>query len=293
LIRLVTGPLGTGKSYYMVKTGVEALEMGKMLVTNFDMQPDWAERVARRRRIRPNGPRARAYRDSLERRYLRVESLEELMQLRLRREKPFVKEKKGKVLKGPDGEPVLKEGQCVVLLDEAHRWMNARSWSKEGREAILEYFALARKRGMVVYLGSQRAENLDVQVRELFEDHIQLENLKYSARLMGLRVIPFNWFLAAWSNHGWPNRYVKEERYLLKWYRHLYDTMDTGSFSEVADRGDGGQLLLPHREDDRREASGPPGCRGRAPPSPDGPHDRDGRPGLGQAQQPPCPSLAR
>jgi len=261
MIRLVTGPLGTGKSLYMVKTGIEELEMGNLLVTNFDLVDDWAERVARRRRLRPNGPKARAYAEKLRDRHRRIESLPELMEVRVRKEPPYVKtDRRGEPVLGPDGEPILKEGVCTVLLDEAHRWMNARNWSKEGREEVLEFFALARKRGFKVYLGSQRKENLDVQVRELYEDHIQLENLKYSARFLGIRVIPFNFFLAAWSNHGWPNRYVKEQRYLLGWHRHLYDTMDVGSFSEVADSR-GGSIWLPRGADSTTDDDAPVGAR--------------------------------
>src|ERR1044072_5181264 len=101
--------------------------------------------------------------ERFEGRYKRVHSLEELMKVRVRPEPPFaVPNRRGKM--------VVKEGCCVVILDEAHRWMNARSWSQQGREDILEWFALARKRGFEVYLIAQRAENLDVQVRELFED---------------------------------------------------------------------------------------------------------------------------
>ncbi len=241
MIRLVTGPLGTGKSYYGTRKAAQAIREGKMVATNFDLVPDWIDQVVRHGRLRKNSRKVNARADRFSRRYIRIETMQELMQLRVRPEPPWAKEIE-------PGKWQLREGVLVVILDEAHRWMNARSWSREGREELLEFFALARKMGMEVYLIAQRAENLDVQVRELFEDHIKLTNLRRSARLMGIPVIPFNYFIAGWRNHAYPDEVVKTERYRLGWEKRLYDTMDTVSFTEGS-KGGGG-LYLPRDESD-------------------------------------------
>ncbi len=57
MIRLVTGPLGTGKSYYGVRKAVEGLERGKIVITNFAMEDDWVARsfgAASSARTRPS-----------------------------------------------------------------------------------------------------------------------------------------------------------------------------------------------------------------------------------------------
>jgi Zonular occludens toxin (Zot) len=238
LIRLVTGPLGTGKSYYAVKVGARALREGKLLVTNFDLVPDFAERVVRRGHLFKHTKKLDDRVERFARRVHRVDTMAELMEVRVRLEEPWAREIR-------PGEWVIKEGSMIVLLDESHRWMNARSWSKEGREELLEFFALARKMGMVIYLLAQRAENLDVQVRELFEDHIRLNNLKKSARMFGIPVIPFNYFIAGWRNHAYPDEVIKTERYRLGWERDLYDTMDTKSFFSEGSIASRGSLYLP------------------------------------------------
>jgi hypothetical protein len=249
IIRLVTGPLGTGKSYYAVRKAVEQLLFGKMIITNFSLREDWVQRAVTHGKIRKRSKRLREKVDRFERRYLRVHSLEELMRVRVRPEEPFAR-------KLPNGEWQVKEGACVVFLDEAHRWMNARGWSQKGREEILEWFALARKRGFTVYLLSQRRENLDVQVRELFEDHIELINMKRSVRVLGIPVVPFNLFLAIWRNHGYPKEIQKRELYRLKWVKDLYDTMDTSSFGETG-VVPGGVIQLPlDRPPDGRTGEG-------------------------------------
>ncbi|HET8862319.1 MAG TPA: zonular occludens toxin domain-containing protein [Solirubrobacterales bacterium] len=264
MIRLVTGPLGTGKSYYGVRKAVEAIETGRMVVTNFAMEPDWIERVVMHHRIL--GQHRSGLRDRVERfegRYKRVHTLDELMQVRVRPVAPFATANR-------TGKMVVKEGSCVVLLDEAHRWMNARSWSQKGREGILEWFALARKRGFEVYLIAQRAENLDVQVRELFEDRIGLANLRRSARLLGLPVIPFNFFIASWRNHAGGDEVVKWERYRLRWIKSLYDTMDTASFGEGDTFSEGQHLWLPLGSETEPDTDGLPdggGARSAMPPA--------------------------
>ena len=237
MIRLVTGPLGTGKSYYGVRKAAQAIHEGKLCATNFDLVSDFVDQVVRKGRLFKNTRKLDERAERFSKRYLRIDTMQELMELRVKPEPPFAKEIS-------PGKWVLKEGVLVVVLDESHRWMNARSWSREGREELLEFFALARKLGMEVYLIAQRAENLDVQVRELFEDHIRLTNLRRSARILGIPVIPFNFFIAGWWNHAYPDEVVKTERYRLGWEKRLYDTMDTVSFTE-GDRAEGSRLWLP------------------------------------------------
>jgi hypothetical protein len=267
VIRLVTGPLGTGKSYYGVRKAVEGLREGKLVATNFDLVPDWIDQVVRHGRLRK---RTRRLDDRVERfskRYIRISTMQELRELRIRPEPPWAQELE-------PGKWVLKEGSLVVLLDESHRWMNARSWSREGREELLEFFALARKLGMVIYLIAQRAENLDVQVRELFEDHIRLNNLRRSARVLGIPVIPFNFFVAGWRNHAYPDEVVKTERYRLGWEKRLYDTMDTVSFTE-GHRVPESALWLP-RPDGVDESPGSDAAQAALAASPPAPADRPG-----------------
>lgn len=265
MIRLVTGPLGTGKSYYGVRKAVQAIVNGKLVATNFDMQPDWVERAVRHGHLFKNSVKMDERVERFQKRYVRITTMQELRELRVRPEEPWAHELR-------PGQWVLKEGSLVVILDESHRWMNARSWSREGREELLEFFALARKLGMEIYLIAQRAENLDVQVRELFEDHIHLVNLRRSARMLGIRVIPFNFFIAGWRNHAYPDEVIKTERYRLGWEKDLYDTMDTVSFSE-GQKSESSALYLPRPDVEQPDewpesgaaapAAAPPG-----PPSP-------------------------
>ena len=258
MIRLVTGPLGTGKSYYGVRKAAQAIREGKMVATNFDLVDDWIDQVVRHGRLRKRSRKLDERSERFSKRYIRIETMHELMELRVRPEEPWAREIE-------PGKWQVKEGVLVVLLDEAHRWMNARSWSREGREELLEFFALARKLGMEVYLIAQRAENLDVQVRELFEDHIHLNNLRRSARALGIPVIPFNFFIAGWRNHAYPDEVIKTERYRLGWEKRLYDTMDTVSFVEGSKAGGG--LYLP-RDGGDDEPAGDEAADGAAAPSP-------------------------
>ncbi len=209
---VVTGPLGAGKSYYGVRKAVESLERGKMVITNFRMTPEWQDKVVDRHWFRWLIPGRRRELKSLWRsRSLVVKDLKELMKVRV--------EGKG-------------EGRCVVIIDEAHLFMNARSWNDEDRMDLVQWASLSRKLGFDVYLITQDLKSLDRQVRDRLTYQVDLANLK-QFKVMGLRIVPFNFFLAIWHYHGSGTNIVKREMYRLNYQAKLYDTMDVGAFGLI------------------------------------------------------------
>lgn len=208
MIAQVTGPPGAGKSYYAVRKASEALEQGKVVVTNFQMREDWVERVVRHHPRRWMFPwRRKKMIANWKPNFMQVEDMSQLNRIRLQGE---------------------GEGRGVVVLDEGHRFLNSRQWNDEGRKEAVDFFTLHRKLGWDVYLITQDAANLDKQVRNLFEYHVRLKNLK-RLRILGIPVVPFNLFLAVWDWHGIRTvtvgrKPVKREMYRLTWRAKLYDS---------------------------------------------------------------------
>lgn len=207
MIVLVTGPPGAGKSYYAVRKLAQALDEGKVVATNVELREDWADVIDKHNKVRWLRPRRRrAWNDLAPRSFVQSHTLSELFNLRIRG---------------------TGESRGVMLLDEAHNWMNARSWSAKDREDIVRFFTQHRKLGWDVYLIAQDAEMIDKQVRTLFEYHVSLRNLR-KAKVMGfIPLTPFNTFLAIWRWHSSANVITKRELYTLTWRKTLYDTMAT------------------------------------------------------------------
>lgn len=221
---MVTGPLGAGKSYYGVRKAVEALEAGKIVVTNFGMVPDWHEKVVDHHPLRWLIPgRRRKLKREWRGRILQVPDLATLLRVRV------------------DGDG---ESRAVAIIDEAHMFMNARSWKDEGRMDIVGWASASRKLGFDVYLITQDLQSLDRQVRDRLTYHVSLRNLK-QFKVMGIPIFPFNFFLAIWQYHAASKAIVKREAYRLGWARKLYDTMATGGLGMVDEPTD--PIRLPER----------------------------------------------
>ena len=181
MIVLVQGQPGAGKSFYAIRKAAATLEAGKPLVTNIDLAEDATRRIARRNPLRALSRSWTASRAlELDRGLLVTQDLDEAFSVRLR----------GR-----------GESRGVMVLDEAHQWMNARLWSQGDRMEVIRWFTQHRKLGWDVFLISQDVENIDRQVRSLGEYVVTLRNLR-RAKWAGIPMSPVNLFLAVWRWHG-------------------------------------------------------------------------------------------
>jgi adenosyl cobinamide kinase/adenosyl cobinamide phosphate guanylyltransferase len=221
---VVTGPLGSGKSFYAVRKAVDALERDKVVITNFRMSPDWHERVVDRHPLRWLIPgRRKRLKARWRRNVLTVSDLDTLLRVRV------------------DGDD---ESRAVAIIDEAHMFLNAREWKDKGRMDLVGWASASRKLGFDVYLVTQDLQSLDRQVRDRLTYHVKLTNLK-QFKVVGIPIVPFNFFQAIWVFHGAGKSVVKREWYRLNWMAKLYDTMATGGLGMIDEPDDPIRLPTP------------------------------------------------
>lgn len=207
MIALVEGKLGAGKSLFAMRLVDDAIGAGKPVATNVELTPDALYRAAGAHPLRRWFPALRQRRAAkLSRLVFSSHDLGELMRVRLAGE---------------------GESRGVLVLDECHNWMNARSWSSKDRDELIRFFSQSRKLGFDVYLIAQRAEMIDKQVRNLAEYRITLKNLRWY-RKMGLR-LPCNLFVAIWRWEAHANaEIVRRDVYpLSRRVAGMYDTLAT------------------------------------------------------------------
>ena len=268
-IALVTGAPGAGKTYYAVRRIKAALESGQMVATNIELAAGWAEDIARSNlltRLVPGRVRKRAA--EYRRRVLVSADLSQLFAVRI----AGCRKCDGCKRHGT----CRREGRGVMVLDEAHNWINGRTWDVDesgssARDAkgaavrrrleVVRFFSQHRKLGWNVDLITQSAESLDAQVRRLMETHVRLRNIG-RFKVAGIRIFPVNLFIAI---HIWndPSKSIlKRDVYrLVRRTARLYDTMALSHGLDDDDADDQARIVLP-----RPRSEAPPS--GTLPPSP-------------------------
>jgi hypothetical protein len=197
---------------------------GKPVVTNVQLREDFVDYMANRYWPLLLNPIARRrWKREAAGRYFYSDTLSELFGVRIR----------GR-----------GEGRALMLLDEGHNWMNARSWSAEDRAEIVGFFSQHRKEGYDVDLLAQSVEMLDKQVRILFEYHVHLRNLR-KARFAGLPISPINLFLAVTTWHAAKRTVVRREVFPLSWHKNIYDSMESFATRVTGDQEDDDTIWLP------------------------------------------------
>jgi hypothetical protein len=263
MLQLVTGPPGTGKTYRSVRKHLEALQSGHYVATNVRLHDGWAESFARENYIDrflelfvKGKPRIHRKAVQYEERTFISGDLDELFALRL----PKCEKCKG----CKQHKSCQREGRGLMILDEAHEWLNARMWdidhtglklsrdeAVQNRLKVVKFFALHRKLGWNVDLVTQSEKRLDNQVRDNFEYHTHLKNMR-KFKIWGLfPVVPFNWFWAITDWHASGGERVGIKSYLLiKRIADQYDTMARPELPHGA--RELGVIMLPLSDEDRR-----------------------------------------
>ncbi len=121
-----------------------------------------------------------------------------------------------------------KEGRGVLVLDEVHRWANSRTWDSDesgeqlskseavGRRLeLVKWFSAHRHYGWEVYLGTQTEETIDRQIRKLAEYIVICRNLR-RFRVWGIKLFPFNFFMALWCWNDQARTIMRRQAYPLK-----------------------------------------------------------------------------
>jgi hypothetical protein len=193
-VRVVYGPMGSGKSWYAVRQMTRALLAGKVVVTNITLRDGWEHVVADRALWRRLVPGARARKAAELRSQLHVVTdLDELQRIRVRG---------------------TKEDRWMVVIDEAHKFLNAREWETKGRNERVGWFTDSRQLGAEVLLLTQAVENVDAQVRRAVEFTTRLRNLR-SFKVAGIPIIPVKLFLAITLWDDASKSVLKRESYTL------------------------------------------------------------------------------
>jgi hypothetical protein len=251
MMTLVTGPPGTGKTWYCTRAICNALERGKWVATNVAMHDGFELHLAKRNWLRYLKPGRRAVVAERHRQRCFVSGdLEELMRVRL----PGC----GKCRGCTAGRTCQREGRGLMVLDEAHSWLNARMWDQDTgggkdaradairrRLAVVDWFAEHRKLGWEILLVTQDAGRIDAQVRGNAEFHTKLKNLRKFKVLGLVPLFPFNVFVAITTWHGTNNDRVGISAYLLDRRCRLYDTMAAAQRWRTFSREDEIWLPLP------------------------------------------------
>jgi Zonular occludens toxin (Zot) len=228
----VTGPMGSGKSLFGVRRGVDALFSGRYWVTNQALYPDAFERMARHVCRSPWAKEKRSrLAKAFESYYVYETDINEARRYRT---------------------PGDTEARALFTWDESHNDLSNRTY-KDRDQGILEWATQLRKLGFEGYLLSQHHMNTDAQLRRISNGVVMLENQREQHRIMGIRLkfLP-PLFLAHWFpahalggvNGQGKTKSWRVERYLLSWHRKLYDTLDL-YHGVASDDDDGNAIRLP------------------------------------------------
>lgn len=147
MLMIYTGVPGSGKSCHVSKDICRWLSRGQFVLANFDYRADpWEDHFIRI----PDYPKA--------------EHIQRLVR----------------------GLPRLRrEHNAILVIDEAQRCFNSRTWNNSGRDDFIRFFTLSRHMGVDVVLIAQSSAMVDKQIRACLQTEV------VHMRLSAMGTIPF------------------------------------------------------------------------------------------------------
>jgi len=128
-----------------------------------------------------------------------------------------------------------KEGQLLLVIDEAGMKFNSRGWQSPDRMDWLEFFSQHRKLGYNIIMVSQQDRQIDKQMRAVLEydvKHKKANNFKTLGLILSALRIPIFSAVTYW--YGQAERVGAEVFRFRKRDSQIYDTMMLFGDSESA-----------------------------------------------------------
>lgn len=199
MISLYSGTPGSGKSLHVAADIYWRLRTGRPVVANFDIA---------------EGTRGRDENFA----FVRNEDLSPKLLADFARRYFEVRGKK------------VREGELLLVIDEAQLIFNSRDWNTPGRREWLSWFTQHRKLGYDVVLVAQNDGMLDKQIRALIEYnvvHRKVNNYGMFGRLVGLFSAGRAVIVSVRYWYAQKARISSEWTVGLKRYFSIYDTYNT------------------------------------------------------------------
>jgi len=185
MIEVQQGTPGSGKSAVAVARAISHLYDGGVVAANFSLTDGWADVLARRSIFARRDDNVRYKKaSSLHGRFFRVDSVSAIRSI----------DPKALAVGKQKTDGTYKEGQGLLILDEAQLCFNARKWEKNF--PWIEFFTQHRKLGWNVILIAHTIDMIDGQIRPLAEYESRFRNMqKVKFPVLGFPLAPFPFFV--------------------------------------------------------------------------------------------------
>lgn len=184
MISIIQGTIGSGKSYVSLHKAIRHLEAGGVIALNFDLVDGWQYKLADQNLYVRFGLWDREeLADSYYRRCFKIGGTDTLYELA---------EKIPSLVKGWASKQ--REGQALLVIDEAHLYFNSRDWAKN--KEFIKFFSQSRKLKYDILLVAHGIEMIDKQIRFFVELEERFRNTnKLKIPYTPIPLTPFTGFL--------------------------------------------------------------------------------------------------
>lgn len=240
MIDVLQGALGSGKSAAATSIALDHIRRGGVVAANFSLVDGWADSIASKHIFSFFSDDYR-YKTACSywKRFYRIDGIDAVRKINPREESTGIYEKR------KNG---FSEGHGLLIIDEAHMFMNTRDSMKRSsvNRDWISFLTQSRKLGWNVILIAHTIDMIDSQVRCLCEYESRFRNLnKVNLPLLPIPMCPFPLFfvIKRYAGLGAGSGAIAERKlFPLPYYAaRLYDSLEV--FSTDSDSAANSPLL--------------------------------------------------